>query len=424
MSSLDCIKNILNLKDPNIYFKHNYYSEEIINNIESKVFTGFLSYEPAACSSCGCTFDNQIIKHGFKASLIKLPQVSGFNSYLRLKKQRYYCKHCSSTFSLSSSVVQKNCFISNNTKLSVALALKNKISEKDIAKNHNVSHATVNRVLDHGFCNYSPQFNYLPHNLCFDEFKSTKSADGAMSFIFCNAENGQILDIVENRRLSKLMQYFYRYSKKARSSVKRIVIDMYSPYISLIKKLFPKAKIVIDKFHIVQLFHRSLNKTRIQVMNQHKSHYNKFKKYWKLLLKKDSKLNVYDYYYRKSFKKPMREVDIVNFLLEQNPSLKASYQLYQDLLYCCDTKDFERLSLIIKHPNALLSTYMKTCIKTIKKYFPYINNTFSCSYTNGIIEGINNKIKVIKRIAFGYRSFLHLKNRILISKDMLKLKAT
>ncbi|MGL4372491.1 MAG: transposase, partial [Turicibacter sp.] len=36
------------------------------------------------------------------------------------------------------------------------------------------------------------------------------------------------------------------------------------------------------------------------------------------------------------------------------------------------------------------------------------------SYTNGILEGINNKIKVIKRIAFGYRSFYHFKARILI----------
>lgn len=43
-------------------------------------------------------------------------------------------------------------------------------------------------------------------------------------------------------------------------------------------------------------------------------------------------------------------------------------------------------------------------------------------YTNGLIEGINNKIKVIKRIAFGYHSFVHFKNRILITQGMLKLK--
>ena len=65
---------------------------------------------------------------------------------------------------------------------------------------------------------------------------------------------------------------------------------MYSPYISLIKDVFPKAQIIIDKFHIYQLFSRALNKTRIKVMNQDKKNYNKLKKYWKLLLKDQSKL--------------------------------------------------------------------------------------------------------------------------------------
>ena len=44
-----------------------------------------------------------------------------------------------------------------------------------------------------------------------------------------------------------------------------------------------------------------------------------------------------------------------------------------------------------------------------------------CHYTNGVIEGINNKIKVIKRIAFGYRSFYHFRNRILIMYNLISL---
>ena len=41
----------------------------------------------------------------------------------------------------------------------------------------------------------------LPENLCFDEFKSTKSAEGAMSFLFCNADTKKIIDSVEDRKL-------------------------------------------------------------------------------------------------------------------------------------------------------------------------------------------------------------------------------
>ncbi|MEK4253807.1 hypothetical protein [Ureibacillus sp. FSL K6-2830] len=75
----------------------------------------------------------------------------------------------------------KNCCISNNTKESIALNAKDKISEKDIAMKHNVSHATVSRVIDSFYSYYQPNVHYLPKHLCFDEFKSVKSAAGAMS---------------------------------------------------------------------------------------------------------------------------------------------------------------------------------------------------------------------------------------------------
>ena len=229
---------------------------------------------------------NMVLKH----LSLKCRVFLVFIPILKLRKQRYFCKHCHSTFTLKTNVVAKNCCISNNTKVAIALNAKDKISEKDIAKKHNVSHATVNRVIDSFYSYYKPNYNYLPKHLCFDEFKSVKSAAGAMSFIFCDSETGTIIDIVEDRRLHVLKEYFLRYSKKARDRVETIVIDMYSPYISLIQEVFPKAKIIIDKFHIIQLFSRALNKTRIQVMNKDKKNYNKLKKYWKLLLKDQAKI--------------------------------------------------------------------------------------------------------------------------------------
>lgn len=423
MSLNDCIINLLNLKDENIKFDDNFYSEETIDHVESKMFHGILSYTPVACYNCGHVMDNNIIKYGFKISTIKIPKVSGFNAYLKLKKQRYYCKHCNSTFTLKTNIVNKNCYISNNTKVSIALSAKDKLSEKDIAKNHNVSHSTVNRVIDSFYQHYKPKFNYLPKHLCFDEFKSVKSADGAMSFIFCDADTGQIVDIVEDRRLHVLNNYFMKYSKAARNAVRTVVIDMYSPYISLIKSIFPKAKIIIDKFHIIQLFSRALNKTRIKIMNKDKKNYNKFKKYWKLLLKDTSSINYTTYNYHRSFKKPMREIDIINYLIDLDPELKATYELYHDIRYCIKHKDFSLLNRTLSNVNNLISDYMKTSVKTLQKYIGYIENSFIYDYTNGILEGINNKIKVIKRIAFGYRSFYHFRNRILITQNLATLKA-
>ena len=55
------------------------------------------------------------------------------------------------------------------------------------------------------------------------------------------------------------LKHFYRYSLKLRQSAKTVTIDMYTPYMSLIKELFPKAKIILDRFHIVQSLNRALN---------------------------------------------------------------------------------------------------------------------------------------------------------------------
>lgn len=419
----DFIGKVLNLKDLNIFFSNNFYEERIIKGVINKIFKGTLSYQPKACYKCGHIMDNKIIKHGFKVSNITIPNISGFNSILKLKKQRYICKHCHKTFTLKTTIVNKNCYISNNTLRSIALDSKNKTSEKDIAFRNNVSHSTVNRVIDSAYETYKIKKNYLPKHLCFDEFKSVKAASGAMSFMFCDADTREIVDIVENRRLQYLLTYFLSFSKEARKSVETVVIDMYKPYMTLIKTVFPNAKIVIDKFHLVQLYNRSLNKTRVLVMNKDNKNYNKFKRYWKLLLKDSDKINCTKSRYQASFKKSMREIDIIEYLLDQSEELKESYELYQNIKTAIKLKDPILLETVLNNPGDNISKYMKISVKTTKRYKEYIINMMNSDYTNGLIEGINNKIKVIKRIAFGYRSFVHFKNRILITQGMLKLKA-
>ena len=90
----------------------------------------------------------------------------------------------------------------------------------------------------------------------------------------CDCITGQTIDIVEDRRLDNLIRYFFYYNYKAKSLVKYIVIDMYSPYVSLIKKCFQMLK-----FHLTQLVSRTFNKTRIMIMKKHQQHYRKLKRY-------------------------------------------------------------------------------------------------------------------------------------------------
>ncbi len=66
---------------------------------------------------------------------------------------------------------------------------------------------------------------------------------------------------------------------------------------------------------------------------------------------------------------------------------------------------------------------MMIALKTLKKHMNYIENMFESNITNGVIEGLNNKIKLIKRTAFGYSNFSNFKKRILIQAGIISISA-
>ena len=417
------ILKTLNMKDENIHFYEEFVKEEIINNKRCLIYQAYLTYIPEFCPKCGACYDSNIKKHGFKKSLIKIPSVSKLTTYLSLNKQRYICHHCNKTFMCTTNIVNYGCNISNNTKHSIAVDLIKKRSEKDIAIDNNVSPNSVERVIDSYYeLDNKVYKNTLPESLSFDEFKSVKSADGAMSFQICNAKNGKIIDIVENRKLNHLMKYFSRYSRESRLNVKVIVIDMYTPYISLIKTMFPNALIVIDKFHLIELISRALNKTRIRLMKKNNDNYNKLKRYWKNILKSRFELNCSTWKKYPCFKYQTTEQDIVDYLTSLDIEFEETYQIYQDLLYAFQNNDLTVLKTSLNQKYNNVSDYMKTSIKTLKGYVEYIKNTFNTGYHNGYVEGNNNFIKVLKRIAFGFRSFTRFKARIMICKGLINPK--
>lgn len=104
-----------------------------------------------------------------------------------------------------------------------------------------------------------------------------------------NGQTQQLIGVLENRRLAFLKPYFLKFTRKARANVKYTVMDMNAPYFELVKAVFPNAKIVTDRFHIVQQITRALNQLRIKTMNSFQktesTKYRRLKRFWKLLLK-------------------------------------------------------------------------------------------------------------------------------------------
>jgi len=417
MSISNSISEILNIKDENIIFNEDFVKSEKIKGKRSLVFKGYLNEELKSCPNCGTIKDDKLIKYGIKPVRIKMPKVSELNTYLVLKKQVYKCYHCKKKYTSQTNIIGYRKRISNNTKVSVIDYSKDVLTNKQIGKRHNISSMTVQRTNNKIYDGVGIYKDYLPENLCFDEFTYKRQI---MAFNFCDAENGKTVDLVEDRTLNNLIKYFSYYFSEARDKVKHIVIDMFKPYITLIKKCFKNAKIIIDMFHIVQLISRSLNKTRIKAMKGNKEDCRKFKRYWRLLL--TSRLDLKCSHWKKypCFKHLTTERDIVDYLLNSSPELKESYNLYQNILYALQHRNYKILEEILVKDYPLISDYMKTSLSTLKDFLPYIKNTLENNLSNGIMERNNNTCKLIKRIAFGFRNFKNFKSRVLIATSLFR----
>ena len=423
MTHTDYTKNILNIKDKNIFFDENCLEICKINNVDTKIFHGYLTYTPEYCDVCGTINESNddIIKWNWKRNCkIKMTKIANYNTILLLDKQRFYCKHCHHTFIARTNVVGFHKQISKDTELSIKLELMNKISEKDISKHFNVSHNKVNRIM-HELSRKTVLPGTLPTIMNFDEFKATKDTIGKMAFIITDTINHKTFDILESRKSNYLKKYFYRFPRKQRLAVKFIIIDLFGPYYDLFKSIFPNATIISDRFHIVAQANNAFKCTRVQIMKKDKKNYKKLKHYWKLLQKCELDLDNKKIKYSNYFKREITEYDIVQYLINTNKILKETYNVYQGIIKSIRNKDSNLFIKIIEAKHNNISEYMKNTLKTYKKFKTFIINSLKYDYNNGLIEGTNNLIKCIKRIAFGYKSFSHFKTRILLITGIYKI---
>lgn len=420
MSVTNDIKNLLDIQDENITFEEDCVQDEEYKGKICTFITGKLTYDPKYCERCNAkNIDYIVYKNGTQTSRITLPITGVKPTFLRLKKQRFFCKACERSFTAKSPIVEKHCFISKQTRAQVLIKSAETQTISSIARDCSVSTSTVQRITTEEVKPFKFSYQSLPENLSFDEFKYAK---GKMAFEYINAERGDILGILNKGDGSTIRNHFMgNYYLEQLKNVKTITIDMNASYVGVIKDLFPQADIIIDRFHIFQLINRSMNKTRIRVMNRFKTSnsadmkkYRRLKRYWKLLLKKQTELSLTEYKYYYLFGQ-RTEAGIVEKMLDYDEELKVNYNMYQQLLNAINNKDYKSLEKIVNTKYyKLLSTYTKTSIKTLRKHLPYIKNSFLYPFNNGRIEGINNKIKILNRIAYGYRNFKNYKNRILL----------
>lgn len=410
MEQLYHTTQLIGIKDKNItlnkVLKHKTHIEMIAT----------LDYAPGSCNHC----QGKQIKYDFqKPSKIPFLEVAGFPSLIRLKKRRFQCKNCRKVTVSETSLIQKNCQISEPLRQKVAQALVNRQALTHIAQDLAISTSTVHRKLKE--FTFKEDFSRLPEILSIDEFSYQK---GKLAFIAQDFETKKIITILENRTQTTIRNHFFRYSKEARNSVKVVTVDMSGSYIPMIPKLFPNAKIVIDRFHIVQHMSRALNHTRIQLMklfDKKSLEYRALKYYWKSVLKDSRKLSLNSFRSR-TFGETLTPKECLTEIFHLVPELKGYYDLYQFLLFHLQEKNADYFFDLIEEALPHLNQTFKTALRTILHHKQHVINAIELPYSNAKLEATNKLIKDIKRNAFGFRNFDNFKKRIFIALNMQKEK--
>ncbi|WP_408906716.1 ISL3 family transposase, partial [Streptococcus pneumoniae] len=398
MEQLHFITKLLDIKDPNIQIL------DIINKDTHKEIIAKLDYDAPSCPECG----NQLKKYDFqKPSKIPYLETTGMPSRILLRKRRFKCYHCSKMMVAETSIVKKNHQIPRIINQKIAQKLIEKISMTDIAHQLAISTSTVIRKLNDS--HFEHDFSRLPEIMSWDveTVRGVTVSIGRwkMSFIAQDFEKLDIITVLEGRTQAVIRDHFLKYDRAVRCRVKIITMDMFSPYYDLARQLFPCAKIVLDRFHIVQHLSRAMSRVHVQIMNQfhRKSHeYKAIKHYWKLIQQDSCKLSD-KRFYRPIFRMHLTNKEILNKLLSYSEDLKHHYQLYQLLLFHFQNKEPEKFFGLIEDNLKQVHPIFQTVFKTFLKDKEKIVNALQLHYSNVKLEATNNLIKLIKRNAFGFR---------------------
>lgn len=388
----------------------------------------------ARCPNCNKF--TRSIHSKLKPIELKYLDIAGYTTHLMVYKRRFRCPNCNKIFT-------ENNYI-NGMKKTMSLKLEQKIlmdlrdynlSISYIAVHNNVSDNTVRNVLKKHIKNYPDHLKTLPNVISFDEFKAD-TRKGKYAFIVNDLLHKTVLDILPTRKKDDLIQYF-SYTEN-RSSVQYVVSDMYEPYLLVTTIMFPKAKYVVDRFHYIRYVMDALDKVRIRLQKEYgikSKEYNKLKnkKNVSILRKYSNDINWWVEQERYRNGKIVRVLpgEIIEELLSIDEDLRRGYQLkelFLDIVNHCDYKDAETsLRCWIELCRESRIEEFIEASNTIENWIEYIVNSFiDKRLSNGYTEGLNNKIKVIKRVGFGYKNFDFFRLRILYilkNENLKKMKS-
>ena len=351
----------------------------------------------------GCGSSKKRIKASFWREIKSIPQ-QGYPVTLHVRCHKFFCKQCGRYYNTRMHGVKKWSRSTEPLKSNVFNICKRGYSNRDAASESGISVATVERFYHQIVLQkISHQKERLcPRILGIDEHRFSRKVGFVTTF--CNLERHSVFDVAPGRSEAELLPFLK--TLQGRKKVKVVCMDMHAPYRKMVRRWFPNAKIVTDRFHVIKLINHHFAKTcklideenlawgrggliRIMCTNQKN-----------LSSQKKQKLDRY---------------------FEQQPAIKSLWIFCQELAELCRNKGKNHAvcrklvrDLLKKVEMLKTSPFrpMQTLGKSLTSWLNPIARMFRYYRSNGILEGFHRKMKLIQRRAYGFRNFENYRLRV------------
>ena len=249
-----------------------------------------------------------------------------------------------------------------------------------------------------------------------DEIAIKKGHKDYLTIITSRIGNkNRIIAVLKGKEKATIVEFFRSIPKKKHKTIDAICCDMYEGYVNAAKDVFCKdAPIIIDRFHVAKLYRESLiavRKIELRKLRRDLSsaQYSELKHAISILVNKN------ELYSKK-------DKEHLELLFKHSPTLKLAYKLARKLTGIYNKKHRKKTAnkkihnWVAKVKKSNLTCFNKF-IKTLTKHQEYITNYFIDRNTSGFVEGINNKIKVIKRRCYGLTNVKNFFQRIFLDLE-------
>lgn len=238
------------------------------------------------------------------------------------------------------------------------------------------------------------------------------SCQGNYCAVLVDLDRGKLLALVPERTQEAIEKVLLSWGEEVLSSIVEVSMDLWRPYQSLMKKLMPDTDIVADRFHVMQQVQEELNNQRKLVKKEVQKMAKSPEKTAKLnainkskfaLLKNPENLNEAQKIKREEVKQHFPILAEMCGLKEEFRQIFESSKNWFDGLI--------KLGRWLKKSAALFPKSQGT----IRRWLVEITAYFESRTSNGVVEGVNQKIKLVKRSGFGFRNLENLELRCLLA---------